>query len=286
MNKLLSSLNWPTTIYFLIVHVGALTAPFYFTWSALAVFLVLSFLGGLGVTLGFHRLLTHRAFETHGWVRYVFAWLGTSAGEGGVIEWVATHRKHHKFSDTMNDPHSPRDGLPWAHLLWMVSPERSATLKDMCEHYTPDLMQDRMLRFINASFIGFHIVTAIALYLIGGYPWLAWGVFLRITWVLHTTWAINSLTHRFGYRNYPTRDDSTNILWLTPFTLGEANHNNHHAYPAAANHGHRWFEFDITYRVIQLLSLLGLAWNIVEALPTGLHPSFNVEGTKTGRWPG
>ncbi len=262
MSKKWHKTHWPTVIYLVLLHLGALTAPFCFSWSAFSVFVAMAVTTGLSVTLGFHRLLTHRSFETYRVVRWLLAFTGGLAGEGGAIKWVADHRAHHKFTDRDGDPHSPRDGFWWAHTLWTLPWRSNDRMLHHYRFYCPDLCADGVIYFIDRTFIVWHFLTAGLFFWLGGWSWLAWGVFLRLVVVLHTTWMVNSVTHKFGYRNYATDDDSTNLWWLTIFTFGEANHNNHHAYPTAANHGHRWFEFDATYRVIRLLERLGLVWNV------------------------
>lgn len=257
-------LNIPTLLWFLVLHAGALAAPFYFTWDALFVAVGLAALTGLSVTLGFHRYLTHASFQTYPWVRFLLAFLGGLAGEGSALVWVATHRKHHAHSDQPGDPHSPRDGKLWAHILWMLPKYDDPGL---CRQYAPDLLKEPGMRFLDRTFLLWHVLLAVGLYAVGGLPWLLWGTFLRTVFVLHTTWCVNSITHVFGYRNYRTNDDSTNCWWVALLTFGEGWHNNHHHLPWTANHGHRRWEIDPTYWVIRAMAAVGLAWNVKTRWP-------------------
>lgn len=259
MNKL----NWATISYFIVLHAGALCAPFCFSWSSLALFVCLSIVAGMGVTLGYHRLLTHGSFQTYDWVKRLLAFVGGLAGEGSAITWVADHRKHHKFTDKPGDPHSPRDGFGWSHILWTFPLMDRSLLNRHIKQYAPDLDRDPVLRFLDRTFILWHVLTGIFLFILGGWSWLVWGLFLRLVFVMHSTWLVNSACHKWGYRNYQTDDDSTNIWWLTPLVFGENFHNNHHAHQRMARHGHRWWEIDPTFWVIRLMEFVGLAWRVV-----------------------
>jgi len=233
---------------------------------------------GLGVTVGFHRLLTHRSFQTGRFLRGLLAALGSAAVEGPVIEWVANHRKHHAHSDREGDPHSPHvghgmgwrgalNGLAHAHLLWLFRSDFANQ-----ERYAPDLLDDPVIRFIDRTFVLWVIVglaipfglgVALTGSVIGGLTGLLWGGAVRIFLLHHATFSINSLCHFFGRRRYVTHDESRNLAWLAPLSLGEAWHNNHHAFPTSAAHGlHRW-EVDPSAIVIRSLQRLGLAWDVV-----------------------
>jgi len=265
-------LDWPTVIWMAAVHLTALAAPFYFTWSGLAICLVLYWItGGLGVCLGYHRLLTHGSFATFPAVKFVFAWLGGISGEGSALVWVANHRKHHVFSDQDGDPHSPRDGGLWAHMLWIFPGRTAEVLAAHTSRWAPDLARDRSIRFLHQTFLVWHFLIGAALlgsgwWLYGrdvGISWLVWGLAVRMVIVFHITWLVNSATHMWGYRNYETTDDSRNLWWVGLLAFGEGWHNNHHAFQRMACHGHKWWEIDTTYWVILALERLGLAWNVV-----------------------
>ncbi|HJS09251.1 MAG TPA: fatty acid desaturase [Pirellulales bacterium] len=261
---------------------GALGAFFFFTWKAVALFTVLFWVtGSLGVCMGYHRLLTHGSFTTYRPIRWLFALLGSLSGEGSAITWVATHRKHHAHSDTDDDPHSPRDGGLWAHFLWLMPNHGAKHHKELAARYAPDLVKDPMMRFLHSSFLVWHWLLGAALYFTGWFFWdsytgwsfIFWGVFLRMVYVLHVTWFVNSATHMWGYRNYKTSDDSTNLWWVGILAFGEGWHNNHHAYQRMARHGHKWWEVDITYWAICALEKVGLAWNVVRKIPAHQQPA-------------
>jgi stearoyl-CoA desaturase (Delta-9 desaturase) len=251
-------------------------------WSALAVMAVMYLLTCLGVTLGFHRLLTHRSFQTHRWFQYGVAAVGSMSVQGPVMSWVADHRKHHAHTDQEGDPHSPHGhgsglrgavaGLWYAHMGWLF--ERSG----QAEHtrYARDLYEDRGMRFIHRSF-GLWVFLGIAGpfaigYLIGGTLGFAlevalWAGPVRIFLLHHVTWSINSVCHFFGTRRFEVDDHSTNVFWLAPLSMGEAWHHNHHTFPRSAFHGLKVWEIDPTGWVIRGMRRVRLAWNVVEITP-------------------
>ncbi len=196
--------------------------PAYFSWSALGVCFLLHWVtGGLGITLTYHRLLTHRSFAPRPrWLEYVLTAIGCAASEGGPIGWVADHRRHHAFSDQEGDVHSPDRGFGWAHMIWWMTPDiTSRHTPEYLKKWAPDLYKDPVHRWLEKYFIIFPILSAVALYAIGGMPWLVWGFFVRSIFVLHTTWLVNSATHIWGYRSHETRDHSTNLWWVAPSDL-------------------------------------------------------------------
>ena len=238
---------------------------------------------GTGVTVGFHRLLTHRSFKCNRWLRAGFAALGSAAAEGPVIEWVATHRKHHQFSDDHGDPHSPHvghsdgwrgqlAGLLHAHIGWVFSDMEVAD-----EHrYAKDLLDDPLIRFVDRTFVlwviggvaaAFGLGVALSGTVAGGLTALLWGGAARIFFLHHATFSINSLCHFFGRQAYDTRDQSRNVAWLAIPTWGEAWHNNHHAFPTSYRHGLKRWQIDPSAGVIRLLELMGLAWDVVRVDP-------------------
>ncbi len=252
-------------------------------WHDLVVLGVTYALTGLGITVGFHRLFTHRSFKTSRAMRAVLAVLGSMAVEGPVIEWVSTHRKHHSYSDQPGDPHSPHlDELPgWrgalrglghAHVGWMFRG------KDMANpaRYARDLVADRDLRFISRMFplwvaVGLAVPFGLGLALtgswVGGLTGLLWGGAVRIFLLHHVTFSINSLCHFFGQRPFSTGDESRNLAWLAPLSFGEAWHNNHHAFPTSAAHGLRRWQVDPGAWLISSLERCHLAWDVVRITP-------------------
>ena len=263
---------WPTVIWIGLLHVGTLAAPFTFTWQGLVAMLVLAWLSaGIGICLGYHRLFCHRSFSTYRPVRWLIAWLGGLAGQGSTIYWVSNHRKHHALSDRAGDPHSPVEGAWWSHMLWLIPARHGREYEEYNRRWSPDLVEDPVMRFLDRTFILWHLLLGGALlgggYWLGGWPMglslLVWGMFVRLVYVLHATWFVNSATHMWGYRNYDCGDRSRNLWWVALLTYGEGWHNNHHAYPRMASYGHKWWEFDITYQTIRLMERLSLAWDVV-----------------------
>jgi stearoyl-CoA desaturase (delta-9 desaturase) len=248
-------------------------------WSDVAVFLIMYVLTGLGVTVGFHRHLTHRSFKTSRPLRGLLAILGSVAIEGPVISWVADHRKHHTYSDQEGDPHSPHvghggglrgalKGLAHAHVGWLfIHTHRGAR-----KRYAPDLIDDPVVSFVDRTFLVWVLAGFLAAfglgYAIGGtldaaLTGLLWGAGVRMLVVHHVTYSINSLCHFFGRQRFPTEDESRNLFWLALPTFGESWHNNHHAFPTSAEHGMRRWEIDPSAIVIRGLERLGLVWDVV-----------------------
>lgn len=250
----------------------------------LLIMVVLYLLTAFGITLGYHRLFTHRAFETSRAFRAIIAILGSMAVEGSVITWVADHRKHHAFTDVDGDPHSPHlsgpgftgaiTGLWHAHIGWLFETVGTAER----ERFAPDLVKDRMLRVIDRLFflwvaLGLAIPFALGWWLGGGLgaalTALLWGGLVRVFLLHHVTWSINSVCHFFGRRRFDVEDESRNVFWLAPFSMGEAWHHNHHAFPTSAFHGLELSErlADPTGLLVAVLEKLGLVWNVVRVSP-------------------
>jgi len=249
------------------------------SWIDLLTFGVLYSVTLAGVTVGYHRLFTHRSFRTNAVVRGAFAVLGSMAIEGSVIAWAANHRKHHAFADREGDPHSPHAGhgdglwgavrgLVHAHFGWLLAYGQRAAPR----RFARDLLADPLLRAIDRTFI---VWVAMSLALPFAFGWLVggtldaaltallWGGAVRIFVLHHMTYSINSLCHFFGRRPFATTDESRNLAWLALPTFGEAWHNNHHAYPRSAMHGHRFWQLDPGAMVIRALERVGLAWDVV-----------------------
>lgn len=259
---------------------AAFVAAVALTWNSLVGPADLALLAGMylltaiGVTVGFHRMLTHRAFQAHRATRYTFAVLGTMAVQGPVIAWVADHRKHHAFTDREGDPHSPHvghgtgiAGLWHAHMGWLFAEQGQADWK----RFAPDLYEDPGMRWINRQFVGL-ILAGLAIPAligfaiagpIGAATGLLWGGLVRVFLVHHVTWSVNSVCHYLGTRRFDVEDESTNVFWLALPSLGESWHHNHHAFPRSASHGLRWFELDASAWVIGLMDRVGLAWDVV-----------------------
>ncbi|HUN79019.1 MAG TPA: acyl-CoA desaturase [Solirubrobacteraceae bacterium] len=248
-------------------------------WPDLVVLAVSYVLTGVGITVGFHRLFTHRSFKTGRLLRALFAVLGSAAVEGPLIEWVSNHRQHHRFSDRPGDPHSPHvdhgsgwrgaiRGLFHAHLGWIF---RSVDRANP-ERYAKDLLADPVLRAVDRTFLLWVLVGllfpfclgfALTGSIVGGLTGLLWGGAVRIFLVHHVTFSINSLCHFFGRRRFHTGDESRNLAWLALPTFGEAWHNNHHAFPTSAHHGLTPWQLDPGGWLIDALERLGLAWDVV-----------------------
>ena len=256
--------DWEVLAWMLFMHLGALAALFTFNWKAFFVCLFLWWLtGGIGICLGYHRYFTHRSFDTPRWIQYLLAFFGTMAGEAGPIKWVAAHRYHHTYSDDAErDPHSPRNGFWWSHMSWLFNREEFLAKYDSYKKYAPDMAKDPVIRFLDKYHYLSIFMLAALLYALGGWPFIAWGIFLRAILVYHSTWLVNSASHVWGYRSFKTEDLSRNNWWVALLTFGEGWHNNHHAFQRSARHGFRWWEVDATYITIRIMGLLGLAHHI------------------------
>lgn len=256
------TLNWVNIAFFAVLHIGALLAliPGTFNWRAVGVAFFLYWVtGGLGITLGFHRLVTHRSFQTPKWLEYFLALCGTLACQGGPFEWIGMHRIHHLHSDQDLDPHDSNKGFWWSHLGWMI---HHAPAQEEISRYIKDISDDPVYQFYQKNMIGIQVALGVLLLLLGGWSFVIWGIFVRVVVVYHCTWLVNSATHKFGYRSHESGDNSTNCWWVALLVFGEGWHNNHHAFQYSARHGLQWWEFDLTWLTIRLLQTLGLATNV------------------------
>nr|WP_241655063.1 fatty acid desaturase [Granulicella sibirica] len=247
----------------ILFHVAAVAAFFFFSWSALAVAVALHFVAiNVGIGMGYHRLLTHRGYKVPRWVEHVLAVCATLSLEGGPLVWVATHRMHHQHTDKPGDPHSPYEGAWWSHAGWVIYGTGASGEPQLISKYAPDLQRDPFYPWLTR----FHwvplTVVALVLLAVGGWSWVLWGIFFRVTFGLHATWLVNSATHMWGSRRFDTRDESRNNWWVALLTGGEGWHNNHHAHPVSARHGMAWYEFDPNYYGIWLLGKMGIATHI------------------------
>ena len=264
-----SKLSWVTAIVLVWFHVQAVAALFEFSWTRFTVALVLYWMSvGLGISMGYHRLHTHRGFKTPRLFEYFLAVCGTLTLEGGPILWVAVHRLHHQYSDQPADPHTPRVSGFWAHMGWIIFGEAQHNDTAMMSRYAPDLGRDPFYRWLTTYHWVPLTVLGFALLAIGGWPLVNWAIFLRVVVGLHSTWLVNSATHLWGKRRFATRDDSRNTWWVALLTFGEGWHNNHHAHPTSARHGLVWYEFDPTWLQLRFLRRIGLVWDVLSVKPT------------------
>jgi stearoyl-CoA desaturase (delta-9 desaturase) len=260
---------------------GLVAAPFFlwgwgFSWTDLGLLVGMYLLTALGITVGFHRLFVHRSFETYTWVKFVFAVLGSMAVQGSLFRWVAMHRRHHQHSDTPDDPHTPHHagrgvlgvirGAWHAHVGWIFDPDPPGL-----DDYVKDLKKSRALRVASALWPLWVVLGLVIPGLIGGLvkgSWLGvwtgliWGGLARIFLVHHVTWSVNSACHLWGFRPYRSEDESRNNVIFGILALGEGWHNAHHAFPTSARHGLSWWQIDVSYYVIRLMSWVGLAWGV------------------------
>jgi stearoyl-CoA desaturase (delta-9 desaturase) len=246
----------------------------------LAIMAVMYLVTAIGITVGFHRLLTHRAFQTYPWLERTFAVMGSLSVQGSVMDWVADHRKHHAHTDVEGDPHSPHvghgsglRGLWHAHVGWLLETQGQADWKK----YASELYEDPAMRKIGRRFPWLVLISllvpTIAGFVLHGFTaggalrGYVWGGLVRIFFVHHVTWSVNSVCHFFGSRRFDIDDHSTNVGWLSVLSLGESWHHNHHAFPRSAYHGLRWWEIDLSGLIISGLERVGLAWDVIRITP-------------------
>ena len=293
---------WRYTIVVVVFHLGAALAfvPWFFSWTGVVLgILGLHIFGIIGTTVCYHRLLTHRAFSCPKWVEHTLAVIGLLGMQDAPARWVAVHRRHHQHADDALDPHSPVKSFWWGHIGWLLVEHPELSRYGIYERYAKDILRDHFYVFLERQ-IGWIMLASWLVFYFGGFLYvlatggttmeavqfgsslLVWGVFARIVFSWHVAWSINSVTHRYGYRNYETDEDSRNNVLVGLFSGGEGWHNNHHADPRAARFGHRWWELDAGYRVIRILELLGLATNVIR--PHGRYtPAQDSAGRRTTR---
>jgi len=253
-------------IPFALIHVACFAAFFVeFHWWYLLLTGALYYSGMFFVTAGYHRYFSHRTFKTSRWFQFFLAFMAMTSAQKGVLWWAAHHRHHHKFSDTPDDIHSPsQGGFWWSHVGWILSNRFDETRTELI----PDLHKFPELRWLNKYHLVPPFVMAVTLFLIGGWGMMFWGFFIRTVVLWHGSFTVNSLTHVFGRRRYPTTDTSRNSFIIALITMGEGWHNNHHHYMASARQGFFWWEFDPTYYVLKVLSWCRIVWDL---RPVPLH---------------
>lgn len=257
------TINWKNVAILTTFHLLAIPALFTFNWPNLAALLIGNWIvGSLGVGLGWHRLLTHRGFKAPKWLEYTLSTLATMSMQDSPDKWVATHRIHHKFTETDQDPHSTRPGFWWAQIGWVVWGTAQDHDQKTLMRYVPDLLKDKGHALISRFYYVPIIVSAAVLFAIGGWTMVVWGVFARVVVGWHTTWFVNSLSHIYGKRPHETNDDSTNNWFVALLTFGEGWHNNHHAFPTSARHGLKWYQFDMNWIAIRIFEKIGWAKQI------------------------
>jgi fatty-acid desaturase len=245
-----------------LIHLGCLAAPWHCSPSALVLFLVTTFLTMLGTNLGYHRLLTHRSFQCHLWLERLLSLLGSFSMQGGPCVWTAVHRAHHKHSDGSGDPHNAARSKLWAYFGWLMYRISVRSQSDFRQRYCPELERDWFHRSLDRSYIVLNLFSFWCLWKLGGWSWVCWVGCLRIGYLFHMVGAINGLCHGWGYRNFETRDASTNLAWVAYLSIGEGWHNNHHAYPWSARSGLKDYEWDLGFVVLQKMESWGWVWNL------------------------
>lgn len=254
--------RWNVIFFTGALHLTALLAlfPSNFSWAAVGVAVFLHWMTiSLGISLGFHRLTSHRSLKTPKLLEYFLIFCGTLAGQGGVIGWVGYHRAHHLHTDKQADPHNSNQGFWWSHISWLM---HDIPTKTQLPCLTKDIANDPFYQFCHNHYITMQVGLGILLYLLGGLPFVVWGIFVRLFVGFHSTCFVNSACHKFGYQTYDTGDRSTNCWWVALLTYGEGWHNNHHAFEHSARHGLRWWEVDITWIAIRLLQVFRLVTKV------------------------
>jgi sn-2 palmitoyl-lipid 9-desaturase len=254
-------LNGVNLLFFGAFHGLALLAPFCFSWSAIGLTLFLHWLfGGIGICLGYHRLLSHRSFQVPKGLEYAIALCGALALQGGPIFWVGNHRRHHAHTEDLEkDPYSGQRGFWWSHMGWILTPQAETFSSQHYRALAPDLARQSFYGWLDRWFLPLQVLLAVLLYGLGGWSFVIYGIFVRSVLLWHTTWLVNSATHRWGYQTFRSKDNARNLWWVSLLTYGEGWHNNHHAHPHSAQSGCDWWEVDPTWWVIQLLQRVGLA---------------------------
>lgn len=244
------------------MHGLCLFAPATFSWNASGVFVGLYVITGmLGITLSYHRNLSHKSFKVPKWLEYTFAYCGVQAVQGDPTEWVSAHRYHHQHCDTENDPHSPYEGFWHSHMGWLLDDSKTQE-RVGARNNVGDMEKDPFYNFISKTYPIHPAMLAVALYALGGFPYIVWGMAVRTVWVYHITWFVNSASHVWGSQSWNTGDLSRNNWWVALLAFGEGWHNNHHAFEYSARHGLEWWQLDPTWWVIRGMEAVGLATKV------------------------
>jgi len=279
-------LDWINVIGIGFYHLAAMLAfsSWFFSWTGVVLMLLGTYVfGTLGINVFYHRFLTHKGFQCPKWLEYTLAILAVCSFQDTPARWVAIHRRHHEHADDEPDPHTPLRSFLWAHVGWILVKSPDLSPYEIFSRYAKDILRDPFYRRLEKRIIYIGVIYASWLVFFGaGFGWtllaggssgeaaqfglslLVWGVFVRTVLVWHITWSVNSVTHMWGYRNYETDEESRNNIVVGLLSMGEGWHNNHHADPRSARHGHLWWELDVSYLTIRLFGLLGLARRITE----------------------
>lgn len=265
-------IQWMRIIPFIVLHVACL-AVFWvgFSWFALGFMLLFYFLRMFSITAFYHRYLSHKTFETSRVVQFVFVLIGTMSAQRGPLWWAAHHRYHHRYTDTELDPHSSTHGFWYSHVLWFLNEQNFALRKDVIK----DWLKYPELVWLDRFSLPVVVLTAAAIYALGewlataypllgtnGLQLLVWGFLISTVLLIHATLCINSMAHLYGSRDFDTDDNSRNNIWLSLITLGEGWHNNHHYYAGSTRQGFYWWQIDVSYYILKIMSWFGLVWNL------------------------
>jgi len=262
------AIRYSVLIPLIALHIGALAAPFYFSWSAFIWFFILwQVTGTLGITVGYHRLLSHQSFKTYKWITRFHALMGVLSFQQGPLSWVRLHRAHHAYADTDKDPYPQHFGFWFGHMGWPILDVKGIGESGLRMKNPRDLTKDKVLMFLERYNIIIGLASLALIYAVGGLSMFLWAGCARVVWTLHVTLAVNSIGHRWGFQTFKTGDDSKNNFFVALVTAGEGWHNNHHYHPYSARMGLSWWQLDTSWLWIWTLSKLGLAWDV--RLPTG-----------------
>ncbi|CAH9110561.1 unnamed protein product [Cuscuta europaea] len=254
-NKLTMSVAVP------LLHLLCLFAPFCFSWDAFAIAFGLYILTGLGITVAYHRNLSHKSFKLHKWLEYFIAYWGVQALQGDPIGWVSNHRYHHRYTDSKKDPHSPIQEFWFSHMGWLYDSKSAIARREELTNVA-DLENQAFYKFIQKTYIIHPIMLGAFLFSLGGFPYIVWCMGVRIVIVAQATFLVNSVCHMWGHQAWNTGDLSKNNWVVALIALGEGWHNNHHAFEHSARHGLEWWQFDISWCTIWALQKLGFATNV------------------------
>jgi len=263
-------INWAIVAFFAVYHLLAITALFNTTPEAFVIFFIMYFITGcLGITMGFHRYFTHRAFKANKFLERVLAISGTLSLQGSILMWVGHHRMHHAGSDTSRDPHDANRGFWFSHMGWMMLSNPDFDDDAKLRKFARDITVDPFFMWLSkpSVMIGLQVALALVFFAIGGWSAVLWGIFFRTVFLYHATWFVNSAAHMWGYKNFQSSDRSTNNWWVALLSWGEGWHNNHHVYGDSVRSGYKFWEVDITYMVIRLCKFFGLAWDLNYVMP-------------------